>query len=555
MPLTTGQILQQRYRIVALLGQGGMGAVYRAQDARLDISVAIKELLPQPGLDTQLLSRLRDQFLQEARVLARLNHPHLVNVTDFFEEGDKAYLVMQFIEGESLAEHIARQGAISEVQVVGWATQILDALAYCHDQHILHRDIKPQNIVIEPHGDAVLVDFGLVKLWDPADPRTRTTIRGAGTPEYAPPEQYSGQAGHTDPRSDIYSLGATLYHALTGTTPPSVTERMAFPQQFQTPRELNGLVSPQVDGVIQRAMALPQDERWLSAVEMMAALQGFPRTPEVSRRTLPVGVWGIGVVLILGLLMMMGIGSGLIARTGTPSPIIQGTEDPTTEVVALLSEATETATPRLPPTIESSDVVLATATSLPTSTPKLTATPPPTLTPTSTVAPTATPSSIPTPAPTATPSCPAVTGPFAAVWVAEQERLGCAQGNAFSGLVAEETFEKGKMFWREPIDTAQALVLFNDGSWRIFTHAPYVEGSPEFPCVDANTPAQCPPTPKRGFGTMWCNIAEIRSGLGNALDCERGYQGDLQLFQRGSMLRTDTGAIYIFYDDGGWGRR
>ncbi|MBN2405762.1 MAG: hypothetical protein JXE06_09300, partial [Coriobacteriia bacterium] len=110
------------------------------------------------------------------------------------------------------------------------------------------------------------------------------------------------------------------------------------------------------------------------------------------------------------------------------------------------------------------------------------------------------------------------------------------------------------MFWREPIDTAQALVLFSNGGWRIFKHAPYVEGSPEFPCADANTPAQCPPTPKRGFGTMWCDIPEIRSGLGRALDCERGYTGSLQLFERGSALRTDTGSIYVFYADGQWER-
>jgi len=104
------------------------------------------------------------------------------------------------------------------------------------------------------------------------------------------------------------------------------------------------------------------------------------------------------------------------------------------------------------------------------------------------------------------------------------------------------------MFWREPIDSAQALVLFNDGTWRIYRHSPY-PGEPEFWCPDANTPPQCPPTPKRGFGMMWCDIPEIRQKLGNATDCERGYQGWMQSFERGFMLQTDTGIIYLFYTD------
>ena len=185
MPLTSGQVLQNRYRIVTLLGQGGMGAVYRAWDTRLNIPVAVKELVPQPGLAAPMLNRLRQQFIQEAQTLARLDHPHLVNVSDYFEEEGKSYLVMKYVEGESLAERIKRPGALDETQVLTWARQLLAALAYCHKQGVLHRDIKPQNVIITPDGEAVLVDFGLVKLWDPNDPRTRTAIRGAGTPEYA----------------------------------------------------------------------------------------------------------------------------------------------------------------------------------------------------------------------------------------------------------------------------------------------------------------------------------------------------------------------------------
>jgi len=165
------------------------------------------------------------------------------------------------------------------------------------------------------------------------------------------------------------------------------------------------------------------------------------------------------------------------------------------------------------------------------------------------------PTSTKSPVSTPTPSCPAVSGPFAAVWNSIQGETGCAIGSAINGFIVEENFEGGKMFWREPIDHAQALVLFNDGTWRIFEHSPYVEGSPEFSCTDANTPAQCPPTPKRGFGMMWCDIAEIRSGLGNATNCERGYQGSMQRFERGFILQTDGGVIYVLYSDGRWERR
>ncbi len=182
MPLTTGQILQDRYRVDALLGQGGMGAVYRAVDLRLDKTVAIKEMVPQPGLDPTALEQFRTQFRQEAVTLGKLSHPHLVPVTDYFEERGNDYLVMAFVEGESLAERIKREGALPEAQVVFWARQLLDALAYCHARGVIHRDVKPQNVIITPEGEAVLVDFGLVKLWDPADPRTKTAMRAWARP-------------------------------------------------------------------------------------------------------------------------------------------------------------------------------------------------------------------------------------------------------------------------------------------------------------------------------------------------------------------------------------
>lgn len=284
MALKQGDVLQGRYRVVSVLGQGGMGAVYRARDIRLNVYVALKEMVPQPGLDSQKLNQLRLQFQREAHILARLNHPHLVRVIDFFAEGGNTYLVMDFVEGESLAERVKRKGALSEEEVLGWTEQLLDALDYCHAQNIIHRDIKPPNVTIRPDGLAVLVDFGLVKLWDPESPRTDTLIRGMGTPAYAPPEQYSATLEHTDPRADIFSLGATLYFALTGQDPPSAMERMAAPNLLVSVRTLNPSVSLQVEKAVIRSMALSISDRFESAAAMRQYLKrGQDHLPSAKR--------------------------------------------------------------------------------------------------------------------------------------------------------------------------------------------------------------------------------------------------------------------------------
>jgi serine/threonine protein kinase len=357
MTLATGQVLQNRYRIVSPLGQGGMGAVYRAWDTRLNVPVALKEMVPQPGLDHATLVQLRQQFQQEAKVLARLKHPNLVRVIDHFEEGGNAYLAMDFVKGESLADRIAREGALPEAQVLEWADQLLEALAYCHDEGVIHRDIKPQNIVICPDGQAVLVDFGLVKLWDPGDPRTKTAMRGMGTPEYAPPEQYDTNAGHTDPRSDVYSLGATLYHALTGQAPSPATIRSADGSALQPPRVLNRRIPSKTARVVLQAMELEKKNRFQNAQAMRVAL----------RRRVPVRVWVAAGLAGLALMAMITIKVRGLA--GSPSPAgVAATPTPT---------STPTHTPTRMPTQAPTPTPTATSMPSPTPTPL-----PPTATPT-----------------------------------------------------------------------------------------------------------------------------------------------------------------------------
>jgi serine/threonine-protein kinase len=224
--LQPGEILRDRYCIVGLIGAGGMGAVYLADDNRLEgRQCAIKETFPQPSLNSEMAQAARKQFYQEASTLARLDHPGLPKVSDFFANDERDYLVMDFVPGQNLLEIVteSRREArfLDEGEVLGWIDQLCDTLSYLHSRQpvVLHRDIKPANIKLTPDGRLKLVDFGLVKPLDPDDPSTLTGLQGAGSLPYAPLEQYVDHLGHTDARSDLYALGATLYHLLTGNTP------------------------------------------------------------------------------------------------------------------------------------------------------------------------------------------------------------------------------------------------------------------------------------------------------------------------------------------------
>jgi serine/threonine protein kinase len=273
MGLVTGQILNNRYQIIRLLGTGGMGAVYFAHDPVLKREVAIKQLQADPITGQLTAERIQAQFQREAQILASLHHPNLPRVTDYFAEDNLHYLVMDYIEGQTLQELLqANPGGLVETSVLDWADQLLSALEYIHAHHLIHRDIKPANIRHTTDGRIFLVDFGLAKPHDPNNPRTTAMIHGLGTPEYSPPEQYD-PAAHTDERSDIYSLGATLYHLLTGHAPATVTRRTSDPEAFRLPRAANAHISPEIERVILRSMELERAKRYASATDMHAALQ------------------------------------------------------------------------------------------------------------------------------------------------------------------------------------------------------------------------------------------------------------------------------------------
>ncbi len=262
------------YRIIGVLGHGGVGAVYEAEalpgiglpsGVQPGQRIALKE-----NFDPASLHQLQREFA----ALSQVDHPNLPGYYEVFAAGGTSYLVMELVPGQNLQDVLdKRHGSLVESQVLGYAMQLCDALTCLHSQtpHILHRDIKPANIRLTPEGLIKLVDFGLLKQ---GLLTTAHSIRGLGTLAYAPIEQYS--SGGTDPRSDIYSLGATLYHLLTGQAPPPAIDRAtaAAADTLLPPQHLNPRLSPGVSSAVLRAMAVRREDRFATAQQCKDALLG-----------------------------------------------------------------------------------------------------------------------------------------------------------------------------------------------------------------------------------------------------------------------------------------
>ncbi len=274
--IETGTILQNRYRVEKQIGQGGMGKVYVATDERFKSVVAIKQTVFED-------KNLRKAFEREARLLNSFRHPALPRVSDHFDENDGQFLVMEYIAGDDLAEMMERDGAAFPLEkVLNWADQLCDALDYLHAQNIIHRDIKPQNLKLTPNGQIVLLDFGLAK-GNPTDAQHQTAAKSifGYSRSYASLEQIQGTG--TEPRSDLYSLSATLYHLLTGMPPvDALTRAMNVLNGQSDPlieaNVINRKVPRGVAKVLQSAMALNAGERPASAAEMREKLEESDKT-------------------------------------------------------------------------------------------------------------------------------------------------------------------------------------------------------------------------------------------------------------------------------------
>ena len=267
LSLNEGEVLHGRYKVRERIGQGGAGSIYLADDLRLEgRQCALKEVEYDRALSENLLEEARQQFFREATILARLDHPNLPKVSDFFSSGLRDYLVMDYVPGKDLRAMVldARREKrfLPEQEVLGWAHQLANALDYLHTQQpaIVHRDIKPSNLKITPSGLLKLVDFGLVKIMAPEEV-TITVIQGQGTALYTPIEQYGADEAHTDARADIYAFGATLYHLLTNEPPVDTRKRFLQPSSLRPPRELNPSLSERTEQAILWAMALHPDDR------------------------------------------------------------------------------------------------------------------------------------------------------------------------------------------------------------------------------------------------------------------------------------------------------
>ena len=270
MVLERGTLINNRYRVEEILGQGGMGSVYRAVDENLGVDVAFKENL----FTTEEYAR---QFRREALILANLRHPNLPRVTDHFViEGQGQYLVMDYIEGEDLRQRMDRIGTLFEEDVIIIGAAICDALTYLEARHqpIIHRDIKPGNVKITPQGQIFLVDFGLAKIVQGT--QATTTGARAMTPGYSPPEQYG--TARTDHRSDIYSLGATLYAALTGVIPEDALERAMDQAKLTSIRKHNPKTSRRLAAVLEKSLEVRPDDRYQSGGDFKQALLSVRRS-------------------------------------------------------------------------------------------------------------------------------------------------------------------------------------------------------------------------------------------------------------------------------------
>lgn len=267
----TGRLLSNRYRITERIGLGGMAEVYRAQDSVLGRSVAVKVMLPQYANDPTFTARFR----QEAAAAANLQSPYIVNVYDLGQDGETNFMVMEFVRGTDLKNAINQRGAINQRKVAEIGSQVCQALSVAHGMDIIHRDIKPQNIMIQPDGNVKVMDFGIARAKNSTLAKTSAVL---GTAHYISPEQAQGK--ELTPASDIYSLGVVLYESATGKLPfdgpDSVSVAMKQVQENpQPPRVVNPEISPDLEAIILKAMAKKPEERFATALDMRRALNDY----------------------------------------------------------------------------------------------------------------------------------------------------------------------------------------------------------------------------------------------------------------------------------------
>lgn len=296
MNLPNGYLLQQgKYKLTQVVGQGGFGITYKGVwftevkgalgTIHTEVPVCIKEFFFKDYCDRdpetqavsvhsetgkQLFGKFREKLIKEAKILSDVHHPYIVNVLEVFEENNTAYIVMEYIAGQSLKYKLEKEGVLPEKLVLKYVRQVGEALQFVHEKQIVHLDIKPSNILLDTHDDARLIDFGVSKRYDMEQQETSTTMLTLSK-GFASVEQYDDEGTQSfSPCPDIYSLGATMYNLLTGKIPTESILRVTRP--LVPPRELNPAISEKTEAAILRAMELAPEKRFQTVAEMMSAL-------------------------------------------------------------------------------------------------------------------------------------------------------------------------------------------------------------------------------------------------------------------------------------------
>lgn len=424
-----------KYQVLEEIGRGGMGAVYKGYDPYLSRPVAIKVLAPHLVWEQEFVTR----FLQEARAAACLQHPNIVTIFDVGEQDGVYYTVMEYVDGRPLNEMVGPDGCLPPGRAADIVSQVASALESAHRQGLVHRDVKPGNILVKANDQAVLTDFGIAR----ALSETRVTRTGTmiGTPGYISPEQIQG--GDVGPAADQYALGVVAYELLGGGPPfQGDTARLLYAHASEAPpplRAANPRVSEAVQAVVMRALAKQPGERWPSIAVFAAHLQAAaagkklaaerPAKKVPARRPSPVRggsrLWlGAGFLAVAALFVFAAVLAALsgpgepapgpaTATSGQPAPtvtirITQARADPIATETSATPTGTATSTPTPTPTptatATASPTATTTASPTPTATPTKTATPRPTRTPTATPTATAKPTKTPTTPPTSVPT-------------------------------------------------------------------------------------------------------------------------------------------------------
>ncbi len=557
------------YQIETILGSGGMAVVYKARQTDGQV-VALKVLFPPPGAGAEIRAR----FEREAHTAARLHHPAIVRVLDAGQAGDQAYLAMRFVEGQTLANRLAQAAPLDEATAADIAWQIADALYYAHSQGVVHRDVKPSNILLTATGQVLLTDFGVAQALDtPALTRTGHTV---GTPAYMAPEQASGDQP-VDGRADLYALGVVLYQMVTGRTPfQGSTPQVLHAHVYKPPPAPSTVapVSPAMEAVIMRALAKDVSQRFQTGAAMAQALAELSQqtgtrvklspAPRVApfaskdahsskwpkKQYLPwLGVIPLLLVIALAMWQLTGFGSQtpLVSFVSSPTPTV--TEAPLTpqrgESLASTPLRSVSLSPTLSPTL--SHTPSTTPTLAPTFSPTPTLSPSPAPTPSPTFSPTPLPPATFTPLPSPT-ACAEPSDPAFAGLLDDQDlsqSLGCARAGTITTAAAWQPFEQGLLLWRE--DLKLIYVLRPDNTW-FSTGDIWREGDePADPAIVAPDGLY---QPVRGFGLVWRDQPGVREALGWGTAEEDGFEALMQEFAGGLVwLDIERNTNFILFDD------